>query len=98
MIREDGNDPALGRADRLPTLLRRHGWHVVETLTWTDELVVDKSPAWAAADAVLARGFATQDEMRRWRAAMETRRAVAPLRCSLSMTTVIATPPNTTGR
>jgi SAM-dependent methyltransferase len=92
MAREDGNDPALGRDDRLPQLLLGNGWHVLETLTWTDELLVDKSPAWAAADAVISRAFATRDEVSRWRKAMDLRRAAGPLRCSLTMTTVLATP------
>lgn len=92
MVRHDGNDPALGRGDRLPQLLKRHGWHVLEMLSWIDELVIDRSPAWAAADRVLTRGFATADELARWRRAMHARRSAGPLRCSLSMTTVVATP------
>ena len=92
MMRADGSDPSLGRGDRLPRLLRDHGWHVVDALAWTDRLVIDKSPAWAAADAIVRREFATRVELAEWRRALEERRAAGPLRCSLTMTAVLATP------
>jgi SAM-dependent methyltransferase len=92
MVRHDGNDPALGRDDHLPRLLTRQGWRIVDALAWTDELLLDKSPAWAAAEAVMSRAFATRDEVARWRKAMELRRAAGPLRCSLTMTTVLSIP------
>jgi SAM-dependent methyltransferase len=95
MMREDGNDPALGGGDRLPKLLERNGWHVLSTLAWTDDLLIDKSPAWAAAEAVVNRAFATPREVSTWQEALERRRAVGPLACSLTMTTVLAEPSRT---
>lgn len=92
MMREDGNDPALGRNGRLPHLLQRHGWRVLSTLAWTDELLIDKSPAWASVDAIVSRAFATRQEVSRWQEALERRRAVGPLACSLTMTAVLAQP------
>ncbi|MFN2560574.1 MAG: methyltransferase domain-containing protein [Jatrophihabitans sp.] len=93
LMRADGNDPALGRGDRLADLLRRQGWRVVDQLCWTDALVIDRSPAWAAADAIVGRGFATAAELADWQQALERRRAAGPLRCSLTMTAVLAVPP-----
>lgn len=92
MMRDDGNDPALGRDPRLSQLLGRNGWRVKETLVWTDQLLIDKSPAWAAADTIQERAYATAEELDSWRAAMERRRARGPLSCSLPMTTVLAQP------
>jgi SAM-dependent methyltransferase len=97
MVRADGNDPSLGGGDRLPELLGRHGWRVVDRVTWTDRLELDRSPAWAAADAVVERGFATARELERWRAALGERRAAGPLRVSLPMTAVVAAPRHRTG-
>jgi SAM-dependent methyltransferase len=92
MMREDGNDPALGRGDRLPKLLEGNGWHVLSTLAWTDRLLIDKSPAWAAAEALVSRAFATSHEVSTWQEALERRRADGPLACSLTMTAVLAQP------
>jgi SAM-dependent methyltransferase len=93
MIADDGCDPALGSGDRLARLLERHGWETVAALDWTDRLVVERSPAWAAADAVVGRGFATAAEVGEWRQAMEFRRADGRLlHCSLPMAAVAAVP------
>jgi SAM-dependent methyltransferase len=93
MMRADGHDPALGQAGRLASLLQRHGWHVVAACAWSGELVIDKSPAWAAADLIVARGFATSAEMTRWRRALANRQADGPLTCTLTTTAVVARPP-----
>jgi SAM-dependent methyltransferase len=92
MMRADGNDPNLGRGDRLSRLLCEHGWQILDSVTWTDALVIDKSPAWAAADAIVRRAFATSAELAAWQHALEQRRASGPLHCSLTMTAVVATP------
>jgi len=92
MMRADGNDPSLGRERRLQKLLRSNGWDIVDSLAWTDALVIDKSPSWAAADAIVQRGFATANEMQSWRDALERRQAEGPLRCSVGMTAVVAEP------
>jgi len=92
MMRHDGNDPELGRGDRLSQLLQRNGWSVLATITWTDRLEIDKSPAWAAAEQITSRGFATTREVASWRQAMAVRRAQGPLQCSLAMTTVLSRP------
>jgi len=92
MMRADGHDPALGRDDHLPALLERHGWRVVASRSWTDRLQVERSPAWAAADRIVSRGFATEAEVDTWRRALEARQARGPLACALTMNTVVATP------
>jgi SAM-dependent methyltransferase len=93
MMRADGHDPALGRDGRLASLLQRHGWQVVAARAWSNELVIDKSPAWAAADLIVARGFATPAEMTRWRRALANRQPEGPLTCKLTTTAVVARPP-----
>jgi hypothetical protein len=92
MMRADGHDPALGRAGRLASLLQCHGWQVVAARAWSGDLVIDKSPAWAAADMIVARGFATTAEMTRWRRALANRQADGPLTCTLTTTAVVARP------
>jgi SAM-dependent methyltransferase len=92
MARADGNDPSLGEGDRLQRLLQTRGWRILDIISWTDHLVIDRSPAWAAAEAVVSRGFATPEELAGWRRALERRRAAGPLRCSVPVTTTVAAP------
>jgi SAM-dependent methyltransferase len=92
MTSADGNDPALGRGERLPQLLQHHGWEVLEVVSWLDQLVIDRSPAWAAADAIVSRGFATSDEVRGWRRALADRQASGPLHCTVPVTAIAARP------
>jgi SAM-dependent methyltransferase len=93
MMRADGNDPALGSGDRLPALLKAHGWRVRRTLTWTDRLQVAQSPAWAAADTIVQRGFATANQVAYWQQARDRRLATGQLHCVLTMTTALAAHP-----
>lgn len=92
MSRADGNDPALGGDGRLPQLLEQHGWRVLEVVRWIDDVVIDRSPAWAAAELIVARGFATAAEMEHWRRALAERQADGHLHCTVPFTTVAAEP------
>ncbi len=93
MTRADGNDPALGRDDRLPRLLGEHGFEVIAKQARLDRLSVNRSPAWSARNHLVNRGFATAADVSRWQAAIETRlRTTGPLPCTLPLTVVVACP------
>jgi SAM-dependent methyltransferase len=94
MTRADGNDPALGRDERLPQLLQQHGWEVLEVVSWLDDVVIDRSPAWAATETIISRGFARSDEVRCWRRALADRQAAGPLHCTVPVTAITAKPPD----
>jgi SAM-dependent methyltransferase len=71
MMRKRGNDPALGR--QLAAVLARAGFHVEDVQERTDELGVDRSPAWTARQALLADQLATEADIRRWESAISRR-------------------------
>jgi ubiquinone/menaquinone biosynthesis C-methylase UbiE len=97
MMRSHGNDPDIGRT--LATQLTAHGFSPVATRTHTDALTVERSPAWTARDALVATGFATGKDVRRWRAAINRRlKKSGLLRAEAPFTVVVAHPQDTVAK
>lgn len=93
LTRADGNDPTLGRDDRLPRLLDEHGFEVVATQARLDRLSLDHSPAWPARDRLVEHGLATADDVDRWGAALAARLAASgPSQCALPLSVAVAEP------
>ncbi len=91
MMRSQGNDPNIGRT--LAAQLSAHGFLPVATATHTDILMIQRSPAWTARDRLVATGFVTTEDVRRWGAAIETRlKTIGPLRAETPFTVVVARP------
>jgi hypothetical protein len=91
MMRTQGNDPAIGRI--LAEKLKAHGFQIVADKTHVDTLMIERSPAWTARDMLVAEGFATGDDVRRWGAAIDSRlKSTGLLRGKLPFTAVVARP------
>jgi SAM-dependent methyltransferase len=74
-----GNDLQPGL--RLDVLLERAGLEVVAYRGWYNIVRVEgpiRPPAWAARDAMVAAGFATQEDLARWDAALDRVSAQSP--------------------
>lgn len=71
MMRNRGNDPALGR--QLAAVLAQAGFQVDAVQERIDELAVDRSPAWTARHAMLADQLATEADIQRWESAINHR-------------------------
>jgi SAM-dependent methyltransferase len=75
MMRNRGNDPALGR--QLAAVLAQAGFHISAVQERIDELAVERSPAWTARHALLADQLATEADIQRWESAISHRLSTA---------------------
>jgi SAM-dependent methyltransferase len=92
MMRNRGNDPALGR--QLAAVLAQAGFHVDAVQERIDELTVERSPTWTARHALLADQLATEDDIQRWESAISDRLSTTgKLTVQLPVYCVVATRP-----
>jgi ubiquinone/menaquinone biosynthesis C-methylase UbiE len=91
MMRAQGNDPNIGRT--LADELRRHRFEPIATRIHVDQISVERSPTWTAREMLVAHGFASEDEVRRWDAAIERRlKTSGVLQGKAPFTVVVAKP------
>src|ERR1043166_8899929 len=91
MMQAQGNDPNIGRP--LADLVGGHRFSVIATRTHTDQIAVQRSPAWTARDMIVEKGFASEEDVGRWGAAIDHRlRTTGQLRGEVPFTVVVARP------